>query len=67
MANEKHLAILKQGVDAWNAWREENPEVRPHLSGARLTGANLKGVDLRGADLSWANLKGANLSGGDLS
>jgi hypothetical protein len=24
MANEKHLAILRQGVEAWNAWREKN-------------------------------------------
>jgi hypothetical protein len=22
MANEDHLKLLKQGVDAWNAWRE---------------------------------------------
>jgi hypothetical protein len=24
MANEEQLAILKQGVDVWNQWREEN-------------------------------------------
>jgi hypothetical protein len=27
MANEEHLAQLKQGVEAWNAWREKHPEV----------------------------------------
>lgn len=32
MANPEHLKILKQGVEAWNKWREENPEVRPDLS-----------------------------------
>ena len=25
MANEEHLARLKQGVEAWNQWREANP------------------------------------------
>ena len=24
MANEEHVALLKQGVDAWNAWRLGN-------------------------------------------
>jgi hypothetical protein len=24
MANEGHLTILKQGVEAWNGWRTEN-------------------------------------------
>ena len=27
MANEEHVAKLKEGVTAWNAWRRENPEV----------------------------------------
>ena len=25
MANQEQLSILKQGVDVWNKWREENP------------------------------------------
>jgi hypothetical protein len=24
MANPEHLAILKQGVEVWNKWRDEN-------------------------------------------
>ena len=43
MANEEHLEILKQGVDVWNRWREENREVRPDLSAADLREANLDG------------------------
>jgi len=39
MANEEHIARLKQGVDAWNAWRRETPDARPDLRGAILRGA----------------------------
>src|SRR5215207_7073315 len=62
MANEGHVALLKRGVNAWNAWRDKNPEVRPNLSGADLFGANLNSADLRGANLNGANLHAANLS-----
>jgi hypothetical protein len=27
MANEEHLARLKQGVEVWNAWRRENRDI----------------------------------------
>jgi uncharacterized protein YjbI with pentapeptide repeats len=67
MANEEHLNLLKQGVDAWNRWREENPGMWLRLSEADLRGADLSGANLRGADLSGANLNGADLSEADLS
>jgi uncharacterized protein YjbI with pentapeptide repeats len=74
MANNEHLAILKQGVEVWNKWRDENPwwVLRPNLfeanlSGADLSGANLSGANLLRANLSRANLIGANLIGADLS
>src|ERR1044072_7882800 len=66
MANEEHLAILKQGVEKRNKWRDENPEIRPDLSGTYLDGKNLSYADLRGADLSYAHLRGANFRGADL-
>jgi hypothetical protein len=71
MANEEHLGILKQGVEVWNQWREENPTIRPHLHNADLweadlSGANLIEADLREANLSRANLSVANLSVADL-
>jgi len=71
VANEQHLRILKQGTDAWNRWRLENPEIEPDLSWADLRWANLRGANLSGAnlmraDLRWANLSGANLIGADL-
>jgi uncharacterized protein YjbI with pentapeptide repeats len=65
MASDEHVALLKQGVAAWNEWRLKNP--RPNLSGVNLGGADLREVNLRGADLSGANLGKANLSGADFS
>jgi len=76
MANPEHLAILKQGVEVWNKWREATFE-RPDLSeivllGIPLSGANLKGVNFMKADLSsvdfrGADLRGANFQDADLS
>ena len=62
MANEKHLEILRQGVERWNRWREEHPSVLPDLSEA-----NLKGMSLHRINLSKANLRSANLTQADLS
>src|SRR5687768_6911065 len=58
MANEEHLAILRQGVEAWNAWRLEHPSVRPDLREA-----DLRRTDLCGAHLSRADLIGARPTG----
>jgi uncharacterized protein YjbI with pentapeptide repeats len=75
------LEILKQGVEVWNKWREENPGMEIDLTGVSLTGdditnytlsgVNLSGVNLRDAKFSEtalvkANLTGANLSRADL-
>jgi uncharacterized protein YjbI with pentapeptide repeats len=72
MANDEHVAILKQGVDAWNAWRKEKRYIRPDLSSADFRNANLSNADLSRANLAgaslWAaNLREANLSNADLS
>jgi uncharacterized protein YjbI with pentapeptide repeats len=66
VADSDHIEILKQGVDAWNRWRDENPEVRPQLSSANLFQEQLANVDLQGADLTEATLSGADLSGANL-
>jgi hypothetical protein len=30
MADEEHLKrLVEQGVEAWNAWRRDNPAVQP--------------------------------------
>jgi hypothetical protein len=41
MADEKQLNLLKSGVDTWNKWRKEHPEVSPDLRKADLTGTDL--------------------------
>ena len=68
MANQEHLNILKQGVDAWNQWRQEHTDIRPDLRGVDLRRADLYRADLtkahlNEADLSYANLSYANLTG----
>jgi uncharacterized protein YjbI with pentapeptide repeats len=67
MANEEHLARLRKGVKAWNAWREEHPHIVPDLSGTDLQRANFKGANFKGANFNGADLSGANLSEVDLS
>jgi pentapeptide repeat protein len=68
MANDEHVALLKQGVAAWNVWRDENPNIRPDLTakGAELFGADLSEANLCGADLCSASLGKANLTRADL-
>ncbi len=76
MANEEQVALLKQGRDIWNKWRQEHPEEKLDFYYADLNGANLRAVDLKntyltnakmmGADLSGAQLQGADLTGVDL-
>ncbi|MGH1363290.1 MAG: pentapeptide repeat-containing protein [Calditrichia bacterium] len=66
MANPEHLDILKQGVEVWNKWREENPDVRPDLIEADLTRfklieVNFEDVNLSEANLLWADLSMSNL------
>ncbi|WP_414551184.1 pentapeptide repeat-containing protein [Anabaena sp. CCY 0017] len=67
MANEQHLAILKQGVQVWNEWRSENTSVEADLSHADLIDADLIHADLSQSDLSFADLSGAKLTNADLS
>ena len=45
MANDGHIAQLEKGVGAWNAWREENRDIRPDLSGVDLSRASLGGAN----------------------
>ena len=64
--NPEHLAKLKEGVQAWNAWRDWQPATTPELQGAKLRGVNLERANLRLAILEGVDLEGANLGGADL-
>jgi Uncharacterized low-complexity proteins len=76
MANQEHLDILKQGVEAWNRWREENPDIQPDISKANLRKADLYKINLSKANLymadlgqaffTEANFEGANLEEANL-
>lgn len=61
MADAQHLAMLDQGVTAWNDWRLRMRGVVPDLRGADLSDRDLAGAFLAGALLGQARLCGANL------
>lgn len=66
MANQEHLEILRQGVEAWNQWRKEHPDVMPALDSANLSNFNLCGANLRGACLNDSDLSRTVLFDADL-
>ena len=51
MADPEHVAILKQGVEVWNRWRSENPQIQPDLSFFSQYMAHLPRVDFHQANL----------------
>ncbi|HEU5375728.1 MAG TPA: pentapeptide repeat-containing protein, partial [Ktedonobacteraceae bacterium] len=63
MADLVQLRMLKQGRQAWIAWREENPSTKVDLRQADLRGADLSVLDLHGADFSGAHLNNADIEG----
>jgi TIR domain/Pentapeptide repeats (8 copies) len=67
MANEEHLAILRQGVKVWNRWKKNYPLYDGiGWVDLDLSGADLRGASLRGADFSTTNLSQSDLSEADL-
>lgn len=65
------LELLCSSVERWNAYRSENPDLRPDLRGAdlcdaALAGGNLSQADLRGALLARADLQTAEFEGANL-
>ncbi|OQX18456.1 MAG: hypothetical protein BWK80_38195 [Desulfobacteraceae bacterium IS3] len=71
MAKKEHFDLIKQGVNVWNRWREDNPGESPDLSSVNLcrvnlTEANFSEINLWEANLSKTNLRKANFRGANL-
>ena len=76
MANQEHIDILKQGVEAWDHWRRNNMVVIPDLSGADICGmilwrgnfsrVNFSNARLVKTDFQFSNLSSSNFSGADM-
>jgi uncharacterized protein YjbI with pentapeptide repeats len=70
MANQEHLEILKQGLEVWNKWREQNYQLRAELDRINIQEElgwfNFSGANFLFTDFSWANLSNSDLSKADL-
>ncbi len=67
MADQRHLLVLRKGVNAWNQWREKHPEILPALRDGDLHEQSLSGIDFRRTNLDGANLHNAHLSSANLA
>ncbi len=61
MGNQKHIDLIKKGVDAWNLWRKENPDEKPDLSNINLSHGDLSNADLSDTNLWEANINNSRL------
>jgi uncharacterized protein YjbI with pentapeptide repeats len=79
MANPEHFEILLKGIDYWNQWRKDRPDLTPDFSGAHvsreffteideinLISEFFSDIDLLEIDISGANLSNIDLSNADL-
>jgi len=62
MANPEHVKKLKEGAEAWNAWRKGSTD-RPDLTALVLHGVSLDEYNLRAADFSQAQLNEVSVEG----
>ena len=67
MANKEHVAKLKEGVEAWNLWRDQYDQTFPDLSRADLSGADLHKINLSRAHLEGTNLSDTLIEHGDFT
>ena len=63
MGKIEHLDILDLGVEIWNKWRKDNPDLRPDLSDSDLSNMELPCIDLSYSNLTRVNFSHTNLDG----
>jgi uncharacterized protein YjbI with pentapeptide repeats len=67
MANKEQVEIVEQGGEAWNRWREKNPDAKIDLRGAKLKDLDLSCANFRCADIRTAIFRNCNLREADFS
>jgi hypothetical protein len=69
MANQEHVDVLKQGIEVWNKWRDEYPDIQPDLRGAILSWIDLSWIWISDRKPSYdrANLANVDFSDAELS
>lgn len=64
---EGHYNILKSGVETWNVWRRQFPEILPQLQGCDLSELDLSNINLSGTNLDKTDLRDTILRNADLT
>ncbi len=64
--NKAHQETLHRGVEIWNKWREDNPNIRPKLGYTRLRRVDLSGYNFDNAYLPFSILSRCKLKNGSL-
>lgn len=67
MANQEQVALLKQGVKAWNSWRSLNLHIGINLSSINFRERDLKGINFCGTSFRLTNLSKSDFSDAILS
>ncbi len=67
MAKQEHLALLAQGVEAWNQWRREHPDMATDLGDSDFSRADFTAADFHETDLIRVNMSRARLVRADLA
>lgn len=70
MAKAEHRKILlKHGVEAWNKWRQGNPDINPNLSevSSGFSNFNFNGGNFRNTNLSRVNFNSTEFIDADFS
>jgi uncharacterized protein YjbI with pentapeptide repeats len=68
MANQEQLnRLLNEGVEAWNKWRKENPDIHIDLRESDLSGITPRSVSFMKADLVHVNFSRTDLTNANLN